>query len=70
MSWVRFTAPFDWTPPERRQVTVAFPAGHVGRVTRECALAAIAAGRAVRVKSPRSRAEANAVRQSDGGGEA
>lgn len=62
--WVRFTAPFDWSPPERQAVTLAYPAGHVDRVPGAYATAAIAAGRAVRVSAPRSAAAAKALRQS------
>ena len=70
MSWVRFIAPFDWTPPEARQSTVAYAPGWTGAVTRACALAAVAAGKAVRVKRPGTRTEANAVRLGgEGGGE-
>jgi len=62
--WVRFTAAFDWSPPERPAVTLAYPAGHVDRVPGACATAAIAAGRAVRVAAPRSSAAAKALRRS------
>lgn len=62
MAWVRFTADFDWTPPERRTVTVAYKAAEKPmNVTRACAAAAKAAGKAVGVAAPK-RVEANAVR--------
>lgn len=53
MAWVRFTRAFDWTPPERRQVTLAYPAGLVANVTRACAGAAKAAGAAVDAPRPK-----------------
>lgn len=60
--WVRFIAPFDWSPPERQAVTLAYPAGHIDRVPRACATAAVAAGRAVRVRAPRTVAMARALK--------
>lgn len=50
--WVRFKAPFDWTPPSRRRVTMAYPAGFRGSVTHDCAAAAIAAGAADEIDPP------------------
>lgn len=52
MPWVRFTEPFDWKPSPA--VTIAYSPGHVGNVTRGCAAAAKAAGKAVAAKNPRS----------------
>lgn len=52
MSRVRFTAPFDWTPPARPSVTIAYPVGEF-TVTRDCAAKAVKAGAAVRVKPPK-----------------
>lgn len=52
MSRVRFTAPFDWTPPARPRVTIAYPVGEF-TVTRDCAAKAVKAGKAVRIKSPK-----------------
>lgn len=53
--WLRFIRPFDFDPPAfGGRATVAFPAGHVGRVTRDCAAAALAAGAAFEVTPPRS----------------
>lgn len=44
---VRFVADFDWSPVERQgRVTVAYKAGMELRVTRACAAAAMAAGKA------------------------
>lgn len=62
MPWVRFTADFDFTPPKGRRVTFAYRAGVCERVTQACAAAAIAKGRAEPIPTPRTRADANAVR--------
>jgi hypothetical protein len=44
---IHFVADFDWSPIQHRgRVTVAFKAGMELRVTRACAAAAIAAGKA------------------------
>lgn len=43
---VRFVRAFDWRP-DARPAWVSYPAGHVGRVPRACAAAALAAGAAV-----------------------
>lgn len=48
MPWVRFCAPMDWKP--KPQVTIAYKAGATELVTTACAKAAVAAGKAVRVK--------------------
>lgn len=53
MPWVRFTGKFDFTPAKQRLVTVAYKAGAVENVTRECADTAVAAGRAERTQDPR-----------------
>jgi hypothetical protein len=50
--WVRFQRAFDWTPPEKRLVTMSYPAGHIANVPRDCAEKAIAAGAAVRTVAP------------------
>lgn len=42
--WMRFLADYDWKP--RPPVTIAFKAGDVKNVTRACAAAASAAGKA------------------------
>lgn len=49
--WVRFKDDFDFSPKARNgNVTKAYKAGMVQNVTRECAEAAIAAGKAEEVK--------------------
>ncbi len=48
MAWVRFTGNFDWKP--KPQVTLAFLAGQERNVPRDCAVRAVAAGKAVRIK--------------------
>lgn len=54
--WVRFTADFDFSPAAHGgRVTLAYKAGTLDNVTRECADLAIAAGRAVKAKSPREK---------------
>ena len=50
MPWVRFTADFDFKP--RPTVTIAYLAGDVRNVTRSCAAAAIASGKAERTVRP------------------
>ena len=50
--WVRFERAFDWTPPEKRLVTMSYPAGHIANVPRDCAEKAVAAGAAVRTVAP------------------
>lgn len=68
MAWVKFLSDFDWTPPERPTVTLAYKAGEEPlNVTRACAAAAVAHGSAKRVPAPK-RGEANAVRVADGSG--
>lgn len=51
MAWVRFTADFNWKP--KPQVTIAYRSGQIANVTRDCAAAAVAKGRAVRVQKTR-----------------
>ncbi|RVL76019.1 hypothetical protein CN135_23610 [Sinorhizobium meliloti] len=48
--WVRFLADFDWKP--RPPVTIALKAGDVKNVTRACAAAAVALGKAERTERP------------------
>lgn len=50
MPWVRFTADFDFKP--KPPVTLAFKAGAVRYVTRACAAAAIAVGKALPTERP------------------
>lgn len=51
--WVRFTDVFRWSPPEANRAWSQTIQPSVQNVTRACAAAAIAAGKAVRVKQPR-----------------
>lgn len=51
MAWLRFTADMDWKPTAG--TTIAYKAGMVLNVTRDCADKAIAAGKGVRLKAPR-----------------
>lgn len=66
--WVRFEADFDFMPPAAPNSCVAYRAGWTGRVPAACWEQAKARGErlglvvARRVKAPRTRAEANAVR--------
>lgn len=48
MPRVHFTADFDWSP--RPGVTIAYKRGHRLLVTTRCAAAAVAAGRAERIR--------------------
>jgi hypothetical protein len=52
--WVRFTADFDFSPAAfGGRSTIAYKAGMELNVTRECAAAAKAAGKAVAGRKPR-----------------
>jgi hypothetical protein len=52
--WVRFTGDFDFSPAAfGGRSTIAYRAGMELNVTRECADAAIAAGKAVAGRKPR-----------------
>jgi hypothetical protein len=52
--WIRFTKDFDFSPPERGgRATVSYKAGTKANVRRIAAEAAIAAGKAVVVETPR-----------------
>ena len=42
MAWARFVQAFDWTPPADRRLTVSYPAGWAGPVTRDCLARAVA----------------------------
>lgn len=54
--WVRFVSSFDFSPVAHGgRVTVAYKAGTVENVTRECADLALAAGKAEKTKSPREK---------------
>lgn len=50
--WVLFLRDFDFTPPERRTVTIAYRAGDVFFVRRICAELAIGHGCAVITERP------------------
>lgn len=50
MAWVKFTKDYDFRLPS---TTTAYKAGWTGNVTSACATLAIAAGKAVRLKTPR-----------------
>lgn len=51
--WVRFTAAFDFLPPEMKgRVMIAYKADQVANVTRGCAAKAVAAGKAVKIPAP------------------
>ena len=52
--WVRFIDRFNWSPPEKNnRVTLSYKTGTVHNVTKACAEAAIAAGKAARTINPR-----------------
>ncbi len=52
--WVKFTGDFDFSPAARKgRVTIAYQAGTVKNVTRECAGQAIDVGKAVHCGNPR-----------------
>jgi hypothetical protein len=58
---VRFTADFDWSPSAfNGAVTTAYKAGQTLTVTRECAAAAVAAGKGEIVRSRRGDASEGA----------
>lgn len=53
MPWAKFLEPFDFSPADKGgRVTVAYPAGFVANVTRECFDQAKAAGKAVKAAAP------------------
>ncbi len=56
MAHVRFTEDFDYRIPDTRATTTAYKAGMTCTVKKDCADKAIAAGKAVRVKPPRTAA--------------
>lgn len=56
MPWVRFTADFDWYPPERNgRYCIAYKSGMELLVTTPCAVAAETAGKAVYGKDHKAR---------------
>lgn len=52
--WIRVTEDFDWRQPG---FTIAYKAGWAGNVPHKAGEAAIAAGKAVRLKPPRKSEE-------------
>ncbi len=59
--WFRFSQDFDFSPSDRAgRITVAYKAGMVMNVTRECAEAAKAAGVGSPVKSSKETADGDA----------
>lgn len=59
MTWVRVLADFDFKP--RPQITIALKAGQVRNVTRACAAAAIARGKATPTERPADARRTNAL---------
>jgi hypothetical protein len=53
MMWVRFTDVFRWSPPEAKRTWSQTIQPSVQNVTRACAAAAIAAGKAEKTTPPR-----------------
>jgi hypothetical protein len=54
MTWVRFTAEHNWTPPEERRVSILYQPSEIAiSVRKDCADEAVRLKRAVRVKAPR-----------------
>lgn len=56
--WVRFTHVFRWSPPEANKAWSQVIQPSTQNVTRACATAAIAAGKAVKASRPTKQAEA------------
>ncbi|HEV7305214.1 hypothetical protein [Ensifer sp.] len=52
--WIRFTADHNWVQPG---FTIAYKAGMIENVTRECAEEAITAGKALKAPTPRRERE-------------
>lgn len=52
MARVRFTADFDYRPPDAPRVLIAYKAGMSLTVKRDCAEKAVAAGKAVSLDPP------------------
>lgn len=57
--WVRFKEVFDWSPPSANQSWSQTYQPSVQNVTKECAEAAIAAGKAEEAKNPRDEEKAD-----------
>jgi len=67
MVWFKFETDYNFTPDAEYRVTVAYKAGHVMQVTRECAEKAEAAGAGKRTTKPKA-VEPEAVEpEADGG---
>lgn len=65
--WVRFTADHDYYPSAHGgRVCLAYKAGTVDNVTRECADQALAAGKAEKTTSPRNPETENGEENSRG----
>jgi hypothetical protein len=52
MPWVKFTGDYDFRPPEKPRVCIAYKSGMVQFVRRICAARALAKSRAVIVERP------------------
>ncbi len=52
MPWIKFTHDFDFRPPEKPRVCIAYKRGMVQFVRRVCAERALAAGKAVVTERP------------------
>jgi hypothetical protein len=66
VAWVRFTEPFDWTPPESPRTTIAYPLGPFP-VRKDCADKAVKAKKAVRIQTPKRGEDARSG-QAEGSG--
>ena len=65
MPWARFSEDFDWKP--KAAVTIAYRAGGTYQVTTACVDAAVAAGKAVRMRKSSRNAEPVEVTDDDAG---
>lgn len=54
MPWVRFAENFDFRPPEKRNVCIAFKAGTTKFVRSICAAQAVGAGKAILTTRPQN----------------
>lgn len=68
MTTVKFTENYDYRPSMQPMVMVAYKAGMTRTVTRECAEAAVAAGKAQQVSKPnrKDRSESKSEGKGDG----
>lgn len=53
MPWIKFSADFDFRPPEKPRVCIAYKAGMTEFVRRICAEQAIEKGKAVLTERPK-----------------